>query len=347
MSQAKYIAVSAQLEKSIVRGQYHDRLPSVPELARQYRVAVQTMSNALKPLVRRGLIVTNNQGSWVNRRPPRRPRTHVVGVFGTTCFETPELDPLFHELSEVIAADGDDAVFMHTVRENLMSNADFWRGNYVDGYIFLYSSFSREFARMLQNNGLPFVAANRLPESFRADSVDWNHRQWFDDAIGALVAEGCRRIGVFLSRSFNEADNWPLEMSDVAAIKRDYQLPVTTLDDYRPERPETQLECAFELLMKQPVFPDALIMAGNTMHLLVERLRSAGWIPGRDYLLVAAPYEYFPTVVTGLFGTVRYDYCRFARAIWERFQQLREDPGQEPREIAVDMRGCFQRLNGQ
>ena len=79
MSHAKYIAVSSAIEKDIREGVYMSRIPSVQALAQKYNVAIQTMHNALKPLVAKGLIKATRHGSFVNLNV--KPFTHQIGVF--------------------------------------------------------------------------------------------------------------------------------------------------------------------------------------------------------------------------------------------------------------------------
>lgn len=331
MSHAKYIAVGAAVEKSIRSGIYTSRLPSVQALALQHDVALQTMHNALKPLIARGLIRATRHGSFVN--PGVAALSHRIGVFGDINFADPYCDPQINHLRQLAAADGDELVYLGPLRDTMVRDPLFYLKQDVDGYIFLYSNFDLELSKQLRKRRIPALICNYLPEELGLDSLDYDHRQWLDDAVGALVASGCRRIGTLFSRSLDNMISWEEEMSTAVDLKRDYQLKPYRLIDNLPAAHDEQLEKLFNLLISEPVFPDALIMTGYIMSELVQQLITAGKYPGRDYLLVVTEYLLSRLPPGSVFGYVKYDYEKISRDIWQRFRDLRNDPKLPPHTV--------------
>ena len=342
MSHAKFTAVGAAVEKDIINGIYTDRLPTVKTLAEKYGVAIQTMHNALKPLVARGVIRATRHGSFVNRSV--KPFRHKVGVFGDFTQLVPTQEPRMKFLSLAAAADGDELVFLGPLRETLAQNPEFYKKPELDGYIFLYSDFDLALSAELRRRKIPALICNHLPESLGLDSIDYNHQQWLDEAVGALVACGCRRIGTLFSRSLNNLISWEAEMSTAAELKREYQLKPYRLIDSLPAKNDEQLKKIFDLLISETVFPDALIMAGHIMHKLVLKLIDAGKVPGRDYLLVIRDDQSTLLPEGNIFACVKYDEEKNARAIWNRFRELRNDPVQPPKALLSDMSKSFIKL---
>ena len=330
MSHAKYIAVSAAVEKAVRNQLYTTRLPSVQTLARQHNVAIQTMHNALKPLIARGVIRATNHGSFVHLRSAAF--SHRVGIFG----ESDPRDMQMKKLCELALNDGDEPIKLGSLANMLKEDPEFYLHNDLDGYIFLYSNFDLELSKKLSAHNIPALIANDLPEKLGFNSLDYNHRQWLDDAIGTLVAEGCRRIGTIFQRSLNNVISWEEEMATAGNLKREYQLKPYRLIDQLPRSAGEQVNKIFELLMSEGSFPDALIISGTFTTELVRKLRDAGKEPGRDYLLVVNEYQLGNLHGVNIFGKVKHNYEKFAAHIWRRFQELRNDPGQTPQSLFCD-----------
>ena len=342
MSHAKYIAVSSAIEKDIRAGVYMSRIPSVQALAQKYNVAIQTMHNALKPLVAKGLIKATRHGSFVNSKV--KPFSHRVGVFAESNYPEPFQDPQLKNLRKFAEADGDELVYLGPLRDMLAKNPDFYLHENLDGYIFLYSNFNLELSAKLREHKIPALICNNLPEELGFDSLDFNHKQWLDDAVGALVAQGCRRIGTLFSRSLDNLLSWENEVSTAETLKREYQLKPYNLVDQLPDSSDEQIEKLFDLLMAEPVFSDALILTGPIMPKLINKLIKAGKSPGRDYLLVVTldHPQYLPD--SSVFAYIQYNYEKNALAIWKRFRELRNDPEQPPRSILTDTSKCFVKM---
>ena len=56
MSNSRYPTLAATLEKRIAQGIYRDRLPTVRELAAEFKVSKQTVTLALRPLIVKGIL---------------------------------------------------------------------------------------------------------------------------------------------------------------------------------------------------------------------------------------------------------------------------------------------------
>ncbi len=337
MNRPKYIAAAAQIEKSLKHGFYRDRLPTVHELAAATGVSLQTMTRALALLKERCLIRTSARGTFKVPGCERRLYNHVVGICCGNLLPLMGGDPLIRELTERIRRDGDEPLLLGVSAE-LRKNIGFWHSGYVDGYIFVYSSFDSDFAAVLRNGLIPCVVANRVAGE-AVNWIDWNQREIFDAAIGALVAAGYRSIAVFSQRSARNPANHAELYRDIRAVKRDYQLPLLATDHQVVHNLRNQLGEALKMLLSLPVFPEALIVNGAYALRLVEALRLHHREAGRDYQLVLPLNQDCPYPVFGRIAAL--DYAQLAKTVWTRFQQVRANPSQVPEGRFINVRKSF------
>lgn len=89
-----YLRVADDLRKAIAAGGYApgDQLPTLAELTKQYGLAVVTVRDAIKELVREGLVVSRQgKGAYVLRQPNADESISVS-----------QLLDLFHEISSAV-----------------------------------------------------------------------------------------------------------------------------------------------------------------------------------------------------------------------------------------------------
>ena len=106
MPDCKHETISRILAGEVTEHRYADRFPTVRELAARFRVSTRTMTKALKPLVRQGLIVPDGpRGCRVAQRETHRPHTGIVGIFAGIGKIVSEEDPLLAPLLACVRKD--------------------------------------------------------------------------------------------------------------------------------------------------------------------------------------------------------------------------------------------------
>lgn len=199
MIKPKFIDLAEQLKERIIEaGHYQKRLPAIRQLADDFSVAPATMQRAVRELVIMGLVTPMGpKGNLLNTKSNIRPKTGIIGIF---CNSTGKMDndPLINELQKIIKYEGKHPLLMTLPNQMINHNDKFWATNWLDGYIFAYSTISKELAYELRQNGIPFVVANCCPEDFGANWVDFDKVGMFKDAISQLMNQGHKSIGISL-----------------------------------------------------------------------------------------------------------------------------------------------------
>ncbi len=321
MPDTKHIDIAKALERDIIAGRYTERIPSVMALAEKYGVARQTITKALRPLINRRLLLPTPRGTQINPEHGNRPCTGIVAIY---CIEAAVFggDPLISSLAEAIAEDGMEPLFMSNTSENLIRNRNFWSSNFVDGYIFVYTSFNRDFTTQLKELGVPFVVGNRIPDEFGASWVDWDLAEVFDSILGELVAGGAHDVALHIPVPSRARYTFDLIRDDFVRAKKLYQLSNPTLDAYEIKDSSDPMEYA-SFLLAQPRFPEAVISWGPADE-LVGYLQFHGKIVGRDYKLVATQYAH--PEVKGVWALEGLDTGKLGKAIWRTFKRVRNAP---------------------
>ncbi len=219
MPEAKHIELAARLEQDIRAGRFGEKLPPVRQLAADFKVALQTMSKALKPLREQGLLDPGPGGTRIVLEMPRRSGMGVVTAFILGKPEIdPAVDPLLVTLREAAEADGITLVVMWVEGDEIFRKETFWKAGQTDGYIFLYSSFYPMLSRHLHINGIPFVVANWLPDSANAHWVDFDWRKRLFDLVRQLREHGYQRIAYLPHVRWQEGASFHLDLwRDVCA----------------------------------------------------------------------------------------------------------------------------------
>lgn len=193
----KYKEIIHLIEKNIRTQVYSDRLPTLRALSAEFGVSSRTMHRALKSLFTRGLIVPDStRGYIVSRGNNIRPKTGIAGIFCNIEEVDLKTDPLLKRLKEIILADGFTPFFSNVPDAKQFSDINFWKSFWVDGCIFAYSTFDRQLASGLKLAGIPFLAANRVPDEYGANWVDFDAFGAIHDVVVWLYKHGYRRIAL-------------------------------------------------------------------------------------------------------------------------------------------------------
>ena len=333
MTDIKYQAISKTLEDNIKNNVYRDKLPPVRTLSAEFAVSTRTMNKALKQLVTKGLIIPRGpRGIIINRKDVIRPKTNIVAIFCNT--EHPDLndDPMLKELRIKIESDGYKPLFMNVPDPNDLDDVNFWSSNWVDGYIFAYSSIRKKLAYKLHNKSVPFVVANRLPAECGAHWVEFNLKKTLQLLVQAFIEAGRNKIMFAFSRM-----NLPSYIDYVKQVWNEIskENPQKCLE-YLPyfaghDDEKSNRKCAKLFVELQA---DALIIIGLSPLLIEAELAVTGRKINKDYSLVyrsqkvEAPISKFPYVLA--------PYKALADETWNLFKKVVENPELEAQNILVN-----------
>jgi hypothetical protein len=333
MSETKYKTISSTIENSIKSNVYGEKLPPVRTLAAEFEVSTRTINKALKELVTKGLIIPRGpKGIIIPSLDVIRPRTNIVSIFCNTSALHPNSDPMLKELKLKIEDDGYKPIFMNAPDPTAFDDENFWSSNWVDGYIFAYSTINKELAYKLHNKNVPFVVANRLPSECGAHWVEFNLKQTLKNLIEILIAKGRTRIMFAYSRV-----KLPSYLDFIMNIWREIVNEYSDecsgisihLDSNNYE--ENDLKCAerfFELGV------NGLISIGLSPLAVEAALSKKGLVLNRDYSIVyrspkiVAPVKDYPCAMI--------PYKNLADEVWTLFKKVIENPGLETQNILVD-----------
>ena len=319
MPECKHEDISRELAEELARHVYTDQFPPVRELAARYHVSTRTMNKALKPLVKQGLIIPDGpRGCRVAPRNAVRSRKGMVSIFAGIGKIVPDEDPLIAPLLDFIRADNCTPLLTDMPRTEMIRDTEFWRSTYMDGYIFVYSSFNIQLARLLRGEGIPFVAANRLPESYGGQWVDFDHYPAMLEMTRILLRQGSRRIALLDKPSFSNSIEYSQEMwgriMDELEVPPEMRCPVLGAP-VEGEEYINSLWTQLKAMLAAHTLPDTIIvrnrLAGTMLQeLLQESSDRIRLVRISDTLLHQLPYK------------------KLALALWELFKRIRDNAAQ-------------------
>ncbi len=171
MSSAKYPALTANLELKIRQGGYREKIPTTRGMAAEFGVSRQTVTNALRPLIEKGLLISGRRnGVKINAKQLDR---GLIGIVARGELDILNVNPTFKPLQKRMSADGFESVMLG-VSHGITPSIQNLLGNFV-GLIFTNSSLTLEMAEYLEQKHIPFVSCNQLPIYSRLNFVqyDW------------------------------------------------------------------------------------------------------------------------------------------------------------------------------
>lgn len=164
MSAAKFASITVDIERRVRQGSYSGRLPTTLALAEEFGVARQTITNALRPLVERGLLApAGKRGMLIAASVPRQ--NSLIGIVtGLTSDEIAFYHPEAATL-ELIEREGFEAMVLGLPQGYRWRDpARFFRfADQFAGILFAQSSLTAEISFYLDAKKVPFLSCNRLP----------------------------------------------------------------------------------------------------------------------------------------------------------------------------------------
>ena len=313
--ECKHEEISRILTEEITGKLYPDRFPPVRELALRFQVSTRTMTKALKPLIKQGLIIPDGpRGCRVAPAKQQRIRTGIVGIFAGIGKIVPMEDPLIGPLLELVKRDNCTPLLTDVPQTEVIRDPDFWRSGYLDGYIFVYSSFNLQLANLLKSEGIAFVAANRLPENYGAHWADFDHYPALRDLFGLLRKNGSSKIALLDKPSFSNSisysteiwqqvhDYWQIPQADRCGA---FGIPQSN-EDYK-----ITLSNEIEKLYRS-----------DKIDTVIARNKKAGRMLQEIVAEKALPVK---VVMTGPTAHLRMPYAKLAEAVWDLFKRVRDN----------------------
>lgn len=317
----KHDEISAILRKNIKRNIYTKKLPSVRQLAEDFEVSTSTINKALKTLANSGLIVSDGpRGIYINDNDSVRAKTSIVAIFTGGGSPDPQSDPLLRRLSSQIEQSGHVPLFL-TASSHKALNDPFWSSNYVDGYIFVYSSFDSDFARKLQEAKVPFVLGNRFTLNKSFFWADFDLEGTMRKVLDILLK--IKRTDIIYANhesGSGELAKYPKMLWDNICLEHLNQCSGTYLG-IEP----TTVENASQIVAKRFAcsYPqaNALILEGALdLNIIEKYLLDKGLKINEDYsLFVCNSDETYHYNQNDNYNCIIHDYSKLATAIWQLF----------------------------
>ncbi len=259
MSNSRYPTLAATLEKRIAQGIYRDRLPTVRELAAEFKVSKQTVTLALRPLIVKGILKAEGRRGIHVAAPVKSPG--IIGIVATGDMSILENDKKLKELQEQINRDGFESVLIGIT--NWISSRSVCKllSDHFSGIIFTNSTLSFEIAEHLDRLLIPFVSCNRLPVYPHINYVETNWRGAIRQLAEDLADMGYRKLGLFFQGRLEGYNR--IIGKEWRKIKEELSLPLLECDgislDYRSSAFEN-LHRFLEILQKKQEYPELLIL---------------------------------------------------------------------------------------
>lgn len=335
MIETKHTEISRKLEARINACQELDKLPSVRLLSEELNVSTRTMGKALKPLIAKGLIIPGPRGCQINRHKHIRRKTSVVAIFANENNLVSTPDPLCESLKTLIRQDGLEPLMMNAPDPNQFDNIDFWSSNWVEGYIFIYSSINKELAHKLKQHCVPFVLANRLPDECGAHWVDFDNANGLRKAAEYLYSKGLRKIAVdftpFQIPSYQEymVNAWKTIATEMKIYRQEYFLIKSRLaNDFAAEHAR--------YFLGLPEIPEGIILWHSYASVFESEFRKNGIHSPKDIQFVEHDLG-LPMKPESPYPYCSISYPLLAKNAWTLFKKVVGNPSKETANILIDV----------
>lgn len=293
MSSVKYSAITADLELKIRQGAYRGKLPTTREMAVQFGVSRQTVTNALRPLIEKGLLIADRRnGVKVNIK--HLDRDHgMIGITARADIDILNTSPTFKPLRKRINTDGFESSMLDV--SDGITHLDSNSLEKFAGLIFTNSSLTLELANYLEQKHIPFVSCNFLPVYSRLNYVEYDWVGAVRKIASLFARKGYRKQGLFFPgqlRGYNKSvkKQWK-------SVKLELGLPLLEADEFEASRLAGNLASLEEYLKKlyaTKQYPQLLILWMGVDKDCVDLLRGGKYkLP--DSCLIAGP-SYSPNI---------------------------------------------------
>lgn len=269
MSAAKYPNLTVTLETKIRQGAYRDKIPTTRKLASEFAVSRQTVTNALRPLINKGmLIAAGRHGVRVSHRHQPHGMIGIVAVG-----ELSKLNNalILSRLQQQINSDGFESVILSISSLTTYKNICNLLSESFAGIIFTYSSLTMEIAEYLENKKIPFISCNRLPVYSHLNFVEHDWPNAIRKISGEFAQKGYLKQSLFFQGRLEGYGH--LIKAQWKNIKTGLNLPHLKIDELELDYRENISECFFKYLKslhETGQYPQLLIMWSGITDEIVE-----------------------------------------------------------------------------
>ncbi|MGA1531044.1 MAG: substrate-binding domain-containing protein [Kiritimatiellia bacterium] len=211
----KYFTIARELKRRIDTGQIATRLPSLPEICRDFDTTPVTAHKAIGLLKREGLVTSiKGKGTFVNRL--KRPRLNVIeAVLMGISPAGPLHQALIHGMRQTCTSAGQRLVITAhggKTKSTLDLIREAWDGEKVDGFIVWPPEADRRkekrWLEYLKEQGTPFVLAPEANPDLYPDchTVNSDQLSVAEALIAHIVQKGHRKIGFALTTGTEKMD---------------------------------------------------------------------------------------------------------------------------------------------
>lgn len=257
MSAAKYPELTANLEMKIRQGAYREKLPTTRQMEAEFGISRQTLTNALRPLIEKGLLTAERRnGIKINVKQLNR---GLIGIVARGNLAVINANPTFRPLQERMSADGFESLMMD-VSHGITSGIRNLLGNFV-GFIFTNSSLTLEMAEFLESKHIPFVSCNRLPIYSRLNFVEYDWAGAVKKIASLFALKGYQNQCLFFQGRLEGYDK--LIRKQWKNIKQELGLPLLKADEIELDwqiEPPVCLENYLKTLYEIQQYPQLLIL---------------------------------------------------------------------------------------
>lgn len=198
MKTMRFSSITSDIERKIRWGVFGEKMPATPELSAMYKCSKSTVSNALHPLVRSGLLQMHSRrgGLCIDRSRFRSGAIGIVGRWPTGAAFSPEAN--ISSLLEQIRKDGFEPVILnHSSEQDSIGSVQHFHDGF-EGLIFAGSSINEEIALALERKYIPFISCNRLPLNRRLNFVGFDIFDPIAKLLDILVERGYKNIAFII-----------------------------------------------------------------------------------------------------------------------------------------------------
>ena len=276
MFTSKAPSITAEIERRIRRGYYTGHLPDNARLQREFKVARQTMTEALRPLVARGILHCRTPRNGLEIHPENVLRGNILIISPSNNIEQLDREMLQDGFTPKLCRPCTLAQFREHLKKPL------------SGVLFFASTMNVDMAHLLIERGIPFVSCNKLPIiSSEVNTIDYDldaDLNWF---LSCLMQNGYRRVGIFPYGRMEGYNEYLLKA--FRRIKRNLGLPLEAYDriTFPWDMPlRERLKRLLDSMHKGNCFPQAIFSLYDLRQDMVALAQSLGY-PLPKNMLVA------------------------------------------------------------
>ncbi len=320
MSAAKFPSLSATLEARIRQGIYRDKIPTTLKLASEFAVSRQTVTNALRPLIDKGmLIAAGRRGVRIGHRH----KAHgLIGIVATVELDVLNTDQTLIQLRRQINNDGFESVILSISSLTKHNNICRLLSENFTGLIFTNSSLTIEIAEYLENLKIPFISCNRLPIYSRLNFVEHDWASAIRKSSNEFAQKGYLIQGLFFHGRLEGYDR--LIKEQWRNIKAELNLPLLKIDelelDYR-ENPDVCLNKYLGTLDETGQYPQLLILWSGITDEFIEIFNS-GKYKSTEHCIVVGPLKTVKPLPKQILTFPEWNYYNLLSTAYEALREL-------------------------